>query len=260
MAMLAGKVALVTGGASGIGEATAYRFAEEGASVIVADIAMSDAQKVAEGIHSQGGEALGVCCDVTNLESVQRAFQAAQQRFGRVDIVFANAGIAGVWAPIEEMQPSEWERTLRTNLEGAFLTVHCAIPCLKGAGGGSVIITSSISGNRTFGQSGASAYSTSKAGLVAFMKMAALELARYGIRVNAVCPGGVPTNIQKTMSERHLEEIPLSVEFPEGNPALHGGIGSPRDIADVCLFLASDLSRHVSGVEIYADGGASLLI
>jgi NAD(P)-dependent dehydrogenase (short-subunit alcohol dehydrogenase family) len=256
---LEGKTAFITGAASGIGEATARRFAQEGASVILADVADELGERVSDEIEQGGGNALYVHCDVNDADSVRQALDKAATRWGRLDIVFANAGIAGVWAPLEDMQPDEWEKTLRTNLEGTFLTLHFAIPHLK-ASGGSIIVTSSVSGNRTFGQPGAAAYSTSKAGLVALTKMAALELARYGIRVNAVCPGGVPTRIQENLEARNTEEIPLKVEMPDGNPALHHGVGQPEDIADVCLFLASDLSRHVSGVEIYVDGGSSLLM
>jgi NAD(P)-dependent dehydrogenase (short-subunit alcohol dehydrogenase family) len=256
---LDGKVAFITGAASGIGEATARRFAQEGASVVLADVADDLGKRVCSEIEEGGAQALYVHCDVSDADSVRQAFEDAAARWGHLDIVFANAGIAGVWAPLEDMQPGEWENTLRTNLEGAFLTLHFAIPHLKTAGG-SIIVTSSVSGNRTFGQPGAAAYSTSKAGLVALTKMAALELARYGIRVNAVCPGGVPTRITDALESRNTESIPLKVEMPDGNPALHHGVGQPEDIADVCLFLATDLSRHVSGVEIYVDGGASLLV
>lgn len=137
--------------------------------------------------------------------------------------------------------------------------MHYAIPHLKKAGGGSILVTSGVNGNRTFSTAGASAYSTSKAEQVALMKMADLELGRDNIRVNAICPGAIHTNIDQRTEKRDTEEIEIKLELPEGNPALHGGQGEPVDVADTCLFLASDLSRHVSGVEIYVDGGASLL-
>lgn len=260
MAMLAGKVAFITGAASGIGESTARRFAQEGAKIVLADLKAEDLQRVQRDIEASGGQATSVICDVTDAASVKSALAAAIERFGHLDVVFANAGIAGVWAPLEDLQPEEWDRTIETNLRGVFLTLHFAIPHLKISGGGSVIITSSISGNRTYAQAGAAAYSTSKAGQVALMKMAALELARYGIRVNAVCPGTIPTNIGQNLESRNTERVELpEIRQGEGNPALHGGIGRPRDVADSCLFLASDLSMHVSGVEIYVDGGESLL-
>jgi NAD(P)-dependent dehydrogenase (short-subunit alcohol dehydrogenase family) len=196
---------------------------------------------------------------VSDPEAVKRAIDATAERFGRLDVVFANAGINGVWTPIEELSPEDWDKTLDINLKGTYLTLHFAIPHLKRAGGGSVIITSSVNGNRTFSSVGASAYSTSKAGQVAFMKMAALELGRFDIRVNAVCPGAIHTNIDQRTEKRHTEEIEIKFELPEGSPALNEGQGEPVDVADTCLFLASDLSRHVSGVDIYVDGGASLL-
>lgn len=259
MGLLDGKVAFITGGASGIGEGAAKRFAREGAKVGLADMQTDEGERVKTEIEKDGGEALFVACDVSDPASVQQAIERTVRQFGKLDIVFANAGINGVWTPIEELQPDEWDKTLNINLKGTYLTTHFAVPHLKKAGGGSIIITSSVNGNRTFSNPGASAYSTSKAGQVAFMKMAALELGRQNIRVNAVCPGAIHTNIDERTEPRHTEQIGIKVEFPEGSPALHEGQGEPIDVADTCLFLASDLSRHVSGVDIYVDGGASLL-
>ena len=207
----------------------------------------------------RAGEALFFAIDVSDPEAVKSAVDGPWRTFGKLDIVFANAGINGVWAPLEELKPEEWDKTLGINLKGTFLTVHYAVPHLKQGGGGSIIITSSVNGNRTFSNPGASAYSSSKAGQVAFMKMAALELGRHSIRVNAVCPGAIQTNIDERTEQRDTESIGIKVEMPEGSPALHEGQGEPVDVADTCLFLASDLSRHVSGVDIYVDGGASLL-
>jgi len=259
MGMLDGKVAFITGGASGIGKGTALRYAREGAKIGLADMLAEDGQKAQSEIEQAGGQALFVECDVSDPASVQEAIDQTVQKFGRLDIVFANAGINGVWTPIEELSPEEWDKTLDINLKGTFLTLHFAIPHLKRVGGGSILITSSVNGNRTFSNPGASAYSTSKAGQVAFMKMAALELGRHNIRVNAVCPGAIETNIDERTERRDTDKIGIEVEMPKGSPALHGGQGEPIDVADTCLFLASDLSRHVSGVEIYVDGGASLL-
>ena len=261
MGMLEGKVALVTGAASGIGKSTALRFAGEGARIGVADVAgqEKEARKVVAEIERGGGKAVFLPCDVAEPSEVEAAVAGIVQAFGRLDIVFANAGINGVWTPIEELQPEEWDRTLNINLKGTFLTVHYAIPWLRKAGGGSVIVCSSVNGNRSFGKAGASAYSTSKAGQVAFMKMAALELARYNIRVNAVCPGAIHTNIEQRTTERDTEKVEIKVELPDGKPGIDHGQGEPEEVADTCLFLASAMSRHVSGVEIYVDGGASLL-
>lgn len=259
MSLLEGKVAFITGGASGIGKGTALRFVAEGAKVALADMQAEEGEQVQKEIKKAGGESAFLLCDVSDPESVQKAIEATVERFGRLDIVFANAGINGVWAPLEELLPGEWDKTLDINLKGTYLTLHYAIPHLKTSGGGSIMITSSVNGNRTFSSAGASAYSTSKAGQVALMKMAALELGRYNIRVNAICPGAIHTSIGERTQQRHTEEVEIKVEMPEGRPFLNEGQGEPVDVADVCLFLASDLSRHVSGVEIYVDGGASLL-
>lgn len=257
--MLSGKVAFITGAASGIGEGTARRFVEEGAAVILADVQQEDGERLQRELTEAGGQALFVMCDVSDASSVEQAVTQGVQQFGQLDIVFANAGINGVWAPIDELQPDEWERTLDINLKGTYLTLHYTVPHLKRAGGGSILITSSVNGTRTFSSAGASAYSSSKAGQVALMKMVALELGRDNIRCNAICPGLIHTNISERTEQRNTEQLGIKVELPEGSPALHEGEGDPVDVADTCLFLASDLGRHVSGVEVFVDGGASLL-
>ena len=250
MGLLQDRVAFITGAASGIGEGMARRFAQEGARIAVADLQKEEGERVRDEINAQGAQALYVDCDVSDADSVRQAIQATVERFGSLDIVCANAGINGVFAPIEELQPEEWDRTLAINLRGTYLTVHFAVPHLKRAGGGSIIITSSVNGNRSFAYPGAAAYSTSKAGQVAFMKMMALELGRHDIRCNAVCPGAIHTNIAESTEQHNTDKIGIDVELPKGSPALNEGQGEPRDVADTCLFLASDLGRHVSGVEI----------
>ena len=259
MSMLDGRVAFITGGASGIGEGTARRFAQEGARVVLADMQPEQGERVRAQIEADGGQAMFVECDVSDPAAVQRAIDTAVERFGKLDIVFANAGINGVWAPVEELTPEEWDRTIDINLKGTYLTVHFAVPHLKRNGGGSIIITSSVNGTRTFSSPGASAYSSSKAAQVAFMKMIALELGRHDIRCNAICPGAIKTNIQQRTEQRNTEQLGIEVELPAGSPAIDGGQGDIYEVADTCLFLASDLGRHVSGVEIFVDGGASLL-
>lgn len=260
MGMLDGKVALITGAASGIGKGTALRFAQEGAKLSLGDVSAEQGQALAKVISDTKSEAFFTACDVSDATQVEALVKATVERFGRIDIVFANAGINGVWAPVEEISVEEWDKTQGINLRGTFLTVKYAVPYLKAnPAGGSIIITSSVNGNRTFSNPGASAYSTSKAGQVAFMKMMALELGRHGIRANAICPGAIHTNIGANTEQRHTDEIGISVEMPEGSPALNEGQGEPQDVAGACVFLASDLSRHISGVELYVDGGASLL-
>jgi NAD(P)-dependent dehydrogenase (short-subunit alcohol dehydrogenase family) len=259
MGMLDGKVAFVTGAASGIGAGTVWRFAQEGALVALADVQQEAGERLRGELTAAGHRAIYLSCDVSDPRSVEQAVAATIQEFGHLDIVFANAGINGVWAPIDELQPEEWERTHAINLKGTYLTIHYAVPHLKQAGGGSIIITSSVNGTRTFSSPGASAYSASKAGQVALMKMIALELGRHNIRCNAVCPGKIHTNIEETTEKRNTEQLGIMVELPQGSPAVDEGVGDIFEVADTCLFLASDLGRHVSGVEIFVDGGASLL-
>jgi NAD(P)-dependent dehydrogenase (short-subunit alcohol dehydrogenase family) len=256
MGLLAGKVALVTGGGSGIGRAAAIRFAREGAKVGVVDVSPGDTVEV---IERAGGAALFAKCDVSNAEQVRQAVEATLERFGQLDVVMANAGINGVWAPIDELEPAEWDKTINVNLKGTYLTLHFAIPYLKEAGGGSVIIVSSVNGNRTFSNAGATAYSASKAGQVAIAKMMTLELGRHHIRVNSICPGAIRTHIDQSTKKHDTDKIAIDVVFPNGSPAVNEGQGEPEDVADVCLFLASDLSRHVSGAQVFVDGGESLM-
>jgi NAD(P)-dependent dehydrogenase (short-subunit alcohol dehydrogenase family) len=173
--------------------------------------------------------------------------------------VFANAGINGVWAGIEELTPEDWDTTLNTNLRGTFLTIKHAVPYLKRQGG-SVIVTSSVNGTRMFSNTGASAYATSKAGQVALTKMLALELADEKIRVNVICPGWIETQIGDNTEKRsEADELRPPVQYPEGAvPLTHGSPGTPEQVAQLVLFLASDASSHITGTEIYIDGGQSL--
>ncbi|KIL37081.1 3-ketoacyl-ACP reductase [Gordoniibacillus kamchatkensis] len=253
------RVALVTGAGSGIGKAAALKLAANGARVCLVDLTEQRAGEVKELIEAQGGEAIVVDTDVSDPVRVQSAVELAMKEWGRLDVVFANAGINGVVTPIEDMSPEEWDHTLTTNLKGTFLAVKYAIPHMK-KNGGSIIITSSINGNRSFSGFGMSAYSTSKAGQMAFGKMAALELARYRIRVNIICPGAIQTNIsENTQKTPELHKIEIPVKYPEGSQPLEHKPGSPDQVADLVLFLASDHSSHITGSEIYIDGAESLL-
>jgi len=253
------KVVIITGGGSGIGEASALKLAAEGAKVCVMDIEQKRADEVKRRIEQNGGEVMALEVDVADPEQVKAAIDKTVGEWDRLDIVFSNAGINGTVTPIEDLSPDDWDQTLSTNLKGTFLLTKYAIPHMKNSGG-SIIITSSINGNRIFSNIGMSAYSSSKAGQVAFMKMAALELARYKIRVNAVCPGAIETKIeQNTNRTEALEKVQIPVEFPEGDQPLSEGPGKPEQVADLVLFLASDDSSHISGTDIYIDGTESLL-
>ena len=259
MGLLGGKVALVTGATTGIGAAAARRFCQEGAAVVLVARSRDEGRALQESLEGDGGQALFVAGDVGESEQVKQAVERGVDRFGGLDIVLANAGINGVWAPIDELQPDEWDRTLRTNLSGTYLTLHFAVPHLKRRGGGSVIITSSVNGTRTFSNPGTSAYASSKAAQVALMKVLALELGRARIRCNAICPGKIETEIEESTELRNTEAIGIEVDLPQGSPAVDSGQGDVDEVADVCVVLASDLARHVSGVELFVDGGASLL-
>ncbi|TCM89771.1 NAD(P)-dependent dehydrogenase (short-subunit alcohol dehydrogenase family) [Paenibacillus sp. BK033] len=254
-----GKVALITGAGSGIGRAAAIRFAEEGANLVLLDRNRQTLAVVCREAEAFGAKSIAVEADISDDHSMAEAYEKAISAFGQLDIVFANAGINGTISPIEHMSKEEWEATINVNLTGTFLTVKHAVPLLKEKGG-SIIITSSINGNRVFSNFGFSAYSSSKAGQTAFTRMAALELAEYGIRVNAICPGAISTNIdQSTKPKPELEEIRIPVEFPEGGQPLEDGPGQPAQVANLVLFLASDEASHITGTSVYIDGAESLL-
>jgi len=256
---LEGKVALITGAGSGIGRAAALKLAAAGARIGALDHTAENAQKTVDRITGRGGEAITLAADISDAAAMQAAVAQLERQWGRLDIVLANAGINGVWAPIEELTPEEWTKTITVNLTGTFLTLKYAVPLLKRQGG-SVIITSSVNGTRIFSNAGASAYSTSKAGQVALTKMAALELAKHRIRVNVICPGAIETSIDDSTEKRDIEEAQEPVEFPEGAiPLTDGAPGSADQVADLVLFLASDASSHISGTEVWIDGAGSLL-
>lgn len=181
-------------------------------------------------------------------------------RFGRLDVVVANAGINGVWAPIDDLKLSEWTATISVNLTGTFLTIRATVPELKRSGGGSIIVVSSINGTRTFTTPGATAYTATKAGQVAMVQQLALELARHHIRINAVCPGEIETNIDANTSLRKEDETAIPAIWPEGQVPVTGGRpGRSEDVADLIAFLASDKSRYITGSPIWVDGGQGLL-
>ncbi|HEX8692690.1 MAG TPA: SDR family NAD(P)-dependent oxidoreductase [Longimicrobium sp.] len=255
---LEGRVALITGAGEGIGRAAALLLAKEGARIGALGRTREDLDKVVEEIRKAGGEGTVLLADISKPDEMEAAVEQLVKEYGRIDVVFANAGVNGVWAPIEELTPEEWDQTLGINLKGTFLTIKYTVPHLKKRGG-SVIVTSSVNGTRIFSNTGATAYSTSKAGQVALTKMLALELAPSKVRVNVICPGAIETEIDENTEKRDLEKVQTPVEFPEGHMPLERGPGSAEQVARLVLFLASDASDHITGTPIWIDGGESLL-
>lgn len=256
----AGRVALVTGAGAGMGEATARRLLHAGARVALLDIDQAHLERVSAQLSSTFHERmLSLTADIADPVQMEAAYARIQANWGRLDIVFANAGINGVWAPIEELTVAEWNRTLQTNLTGSFVTLKYAVPMLKQQGG-VVVLTASVNGTRIFSNSGLTAYAVSKAGQVALAKMLALELARWRIRVNVICPGYTLTSIGENTERRNLEGLHVPVHYPEGHIPLSGGRPASADqIADLVMFLVSDGAAHITGTEVWIDGGQSLL-
>jgi NAD(P)-dependent dehydrogenase (short-subunit alcohol dehydrogenase family) len=251
-------VAFISGGGSGIGEAAASVMAERGAKVALAGRTPDELEQVAERIGRAGGTAITVTCDVSDEDSVREAIATTVETFGRLDVVVANAGVNGTWAGIDDLTVEDFRSTLDINLVGTFTTIKHAVPHLRRRGG-SVIITSSVNGTRIFSNSGASAYSSSKAGQVALAKMLAVELGPDKIRVNVICPGAITTEISDNTDAAN-DDVKIPVEFPEGQIPLTGGEpGSAEQVGQLIAFLASDQSSHVSGTEIWIDGAQSLL-
>lgn len=252
-------VAVITGGGSGIGDATAKLLAQAGARVALCGRTSEKLDETADQMDAEDDAVLTVPADISQPSDVRRLYQTVDDRWGRLDFVFAHAGVNGVWAPIEDLTPEEWAHTIRINLTGTFHTVKYAVPLLKRQGG-SIVITSSINGTRKFTDVGASAYSASKGGQISFMKMMALELAEYEIRVNAICPGSISTSIDEHTEQRNTEATEEVAEYPNGGIPLTGGPpGRPEQVAELVLFLASDRADHITGSPVWIDGGQSLL-
>ena len=257
--LLDGKVALVTGASTGIGKAAALLLAREGARVGLLARRENYLSEIVAEIKANGGDAIALAADVSNAGQMESALDTLARTWGRLDVVFANAGINGLLAPLEEIEPEEWDQTMGVNLKGTFLTVKYAVPYMKDMGG-SIIIDSSVNGTRMFSNHGFSAYATSKGGQVAFAKMAAAELARHKIRVNVICPGAIITEIATNTWGRNMDRVRKKIRFMDGAIPLTAGMpGKAEQVAELVLFLASDKSDHITGTEIWIDGGESLI-
>lgn len=258
--LFANKVALVTGGGSGIGRASAHAFARHGASVGILGRTADEIEHVASEIRALGGSALPLVADVKDEGAMRDAVEALVDAFGGLDIVVANAGVNGVWAPVDDLKPAEWDETMAINLRGTFLTLHLTVPYLRKAAEGAIIVVSSINGTRTFTTPGALAYSATKAAQLAMVQQLALELGKDGVRVNAVCPGAIETSIDENTEQRGAGTSGIPVIWPEGDiPVSHGKPGTADDVADAILFLASSKARHITGTPLWIDGGQGLL-
>jgi NAD(P)-dependent dehydrogenase (short-subunit alcohol dehydrogenase family) len=250
-----GKVAIVTGAASGIGAACAETLARAGAKVIATDVDRARGEGVARRIEASGGIALFLDQDVTVEERWPQVIAATQERFGRLDIMVANAGI-GLMGPLEQMSLADWRRQQAINLDGVFLAVKHAIPAMRRSGGGSIILMSSVAGLR--GSPGLAAYCATKGGVRLLAKAVALEVASDNIRVNSVHPGIIDTPIWTKMNPSVGAERRNAPIDPHERASLAvplGVAGQAQDIADGVLFLASDAGRYMTGAELVIDGG-----
>jgi 3-oxoacyl-[acyl-carrier protein] reductase len=243
-----GRSVLVTGSSKGIGRGIAGVFAKAGAKVLVVARKLADAQEAADAFTGAGGTASAFPADVNDLAAMTAAADAAAERHGGLDVVCANAGIFPQ-SNIEDMDPAEWDDVLGTNLRGTFITVKAALPHLKKSDAGRVIVTSSITGPIT-GFPGWTHYGASKAGQLGFIRTACIELAKYGITVNAVLPGNVVTEGLVGLGDAYMETMAASIPLRK--------LGTVEDIGNAALFLATKEAGFITGQTIVIDGGQTL--
>jgi len=244
---LPNKVAIITGASGGMGRATAYLFAKEGAKVVVVDVVDAGGKETVANIKANGGEAIFVHTDVSSAADMQNLVKETVKKYGRIDILFNNAGIAGQRSKVEDVDESLWDKTIDINLKGVFLGAKYVVPVMRKTGGGAIISTGSMSGIRPRGLD--SAYAASKGGVNILTRELALELGPE-IRVNCINPGPIFTNMTAgnftPQLQADIQQLPLK----------HGG--KPEDIAYAALFLASDESSFITGSIINVDGGRSI--
>ncbi|MEW6298922.1 MAG: SDR family oxidoreductase [Thermodesulfobacteriota bacterium] len=245
---VAGKVALITGGGSGIGRATAQIFAREGAKVVVADIVVAGGEETVQLIKAAGGEAVFVKADVARTTDVEAMVKKAVDTYGRLDCAFNNAGIEGVIRPTAEYGEEQWDRVLAVNLKGVWLCMKYEILQMLKQGGGAIVNTASVAG--LVGLPGFSAYVAAKHGVNGLTRTAALEYAKSGIRVNAVCPGAIRT----AMFERGVRDNPgLEEQIVAMEPV--GRMAAPEEVGEAVVWLCSDAASFVTGLPMAVDGG-----
>lgn len=255
MAQVSGKVAIVTGGASGIGEACAETLAREGASVLITDIDDTLGKGVVERITKAGGKAHYMRHDVRDEAAWSGVIEEAEKRYGRLDIMVANAGI-GIMSPIATMTLADWQRQQAINLDGVFLSIKHSIPAIKRAGGGSIVLMSSVAGLR--GAPGLAAYSATKGGVRLLAKSVALEHAADNIRCNSVHPGIIATPIWEkipTGAEGNRRNAPIDPRERAAATVPLPRVGEAQDIANGVLFLCTDAGNYITGQELVIDGG-----
>jgi NAD(P)-dependent dehydrogenase (short-subunit alcohol dehydrogenase family) len=251
MKRLEGKSAVITGAASGIGRATSLLFAEHGANLVVVDRS-PEVQATADAIKKAGGKAIALVKDASSETDVEFVIQAAVKEYGKLDIVYANAGISGGLRPYDDLTAEDWMKILSVNLIGPFLAIRYAARVMLPQGHGAIICTASVAGLRS--GAGGPPYSASKAGVISLVQTSANQFAGSGIRINAICPGLIETGMTAPMfdaarargSEKKLGQL---------NPLRR--YGEPSEIAHAALFLASDDSSYVNGQAIAVDGGLS---
>ncbi|MBI3943122.1 MAG: glucose 1-dehydrogenase [Chloroflexi bacterium] len=247
------KIALVTGGGSGIGRATAERFAREGARVIVVDVNVESGEETAHLIHATGGQGLFIKADVSKAEDVEAMVKTAVASYGRLDCAHNNAGILGARAPTAECTEQNWDRVTSIHLKGMWLCMKYEILQMLKQGGGVIVNTSSAVG--LVGHRNYPAYVTCKHGIIGLTKAAALEYREAGIRVNAVCPGAIDTPMQAELRGQGNLELGASI-VAEALLAKPAQIGTPEDVAAAVVWLCSDQSAFVTGHTLVVDGGS----
>jgi NAD(P)-dependent dehydrogenase (short-subunit alcohol dehydrogenase family) len=245
------KVAIVTGAAMGLGEAIARRFAEEGARVACVDIRPGPLDAVVDAIRTDGGEALSIEASVAGADDAGRTAEITRERFGRIDILVNNAGVLPSRETVLETTEADWDETMRVNVKGVFLMSRAVLPTMVAQDSGAIVNLSSITG--VVGLPVRPAYSASKGAVAILTKQMAVDFGRHGIRVNALSPSFVITNINRAMFERmRAEGAPWERLLDQH---LLRRLGEPRDVADAALFLASDEARWITGVILPVDGG-----